>query len=81
MTEKKRKSMSDIITDLLREKGREGAPLSEIYARVRAESRGRILDTSVRAILYKRLFGSDSGYTPRFDRIVKSGQVRYRLLA
>lgn len=77
---KRRASITEVLTAFLSTKGAAGASLAEIYAAVRRELGENVLDTSIRAILYKRLPGSKSAYKAAFNRVRDGGQTRYRLL-
>ena len=64
--------------------GREGATLPDIYAAVHADLGEEIRHTSIRVIIYQKLFRTSkprsTRYKPRLERIVVDGESRYRLL-
>jgi hypothetical protein len=64
--------------------GREGATLPGIYAAVHADLGEEIRNTSIRVIIYQKLFrikrSTRKRYKPSLERIVVHEESRYRLL-
>lgn len=73
------RSITERITAILSEKGRTGATVQEIYAAIRADRCGPALDSSIRAILYKRLTTAKTPYRPMYERYMDGDSVRYRM--
>jgi len=80
MAERPQKSITQSLIEFLATKGNQGATLSEIYAAIRADIGEKILDSSIRATLYRKLKGKKNRYKPNFDRYIFKGIARYRLL-
>jgi hypothetical protein len=73
------RSITQRLTAILSEKGRTGVTVQEIYAAFRADRYGPALESSIRAILYKRLITAKIPYRPMYERYMEGGSVRYRM--
>ncbi len=74
-------SATQSIKAFLAKKGSTGATLREIYGAVRADLGERVLDSSIRSILYKRLVTAKTAYRPAFERLGAGSSVRYRTVS
>jgi hypothetical protein len=80
MAERPRKTITKSLIEFLAAKGKQGASLSEIYVAIWADIDTKILDSSIRSTLYKKLKGRKTAYKPIFERYTFEGKTLYRLL-
>jgi hypothetical protein len=73
-------SVNNAISDFLRNRGKQGALLREIYPVVNAALGREVPTTSVQSAIYKRLVGAKGSYVPRYERFYVAGKSRYRML-
>lgn len=75
----RQRSTTESIRAFLAKKGPAGATLREIYDAVHTDIGQQVRNSSIRAVLYKRLVTAETAYRPLFERAGRTRNSRYRL--